>query len=92
MFDRKHVEINEVIEARKVKIADDQAWEVLKYAEEIVVGRGKKYLVFSPSEDNKVEILNQCLGRTGSLRAPTLKIDNRYVVGFNEEMYQKYIG
>ena len=92
MFDRKHIEINETVKARKVKIADDQAWEVMKNAEEIVVGRGKKYLVFTPSIDNKVEILNQCLGRTGSLRAPTLKIGNRYVVGFNEEMYQKYVG
>jgi len=92
VFDRKHIEINETVKARKVKIADDQAWEVMKNAEEIVVGRGKKYLVFTPSIDNKVEILNQCLGRTGSLRAPTLKIGNRYVVGFNEEMYQKYVG
>lgn len=92
MFDRDQIEILETVEARKVQIADDKAWKLLKTANEIVVGRGKKYLVFTPSEKVKGEILKQCLGRTGNLRAPTLKIGSRYIVGFNEDMYQKYIG
>ena len=91
MFEQEQIEIQEAVDARKEKIADD-AWELLKGAKEIVVGRGKKFLVFTPSEENKEEILSQCLGRTGNLRAPALKIGSRYVVGFNEDMYRKYVG
>lgn len=92
MFDQEQVEILEAVDARKEKIADADAWKVLKSAKEIIVGRGKKFQVFTPSGENKEEILSQCLGRTGNLRAPTLKIGNRYIVGFNEDMYQKYVG
>ncbi len=65
---------------------------LLKEAKEIVAGRGKKFFTFKPSEAGKDEILTNCLGKTGNLRAPTLKIGNRYIVGFNEEIYNKYLG
>jgi arsenate reductase-like glutaredoxin family protein len=34
------------------------------------------------------ELLKLVLGPTGNLRAPTLKVENRIVVGFNQEMYE----
>ena len=33
-------------------------------------------------------MLAKISGRTGNLRAPTLKSGNTYYVGFNEELYQ----
>ena len=81
----------ETVEARTVKIDEDQAWKLLRKAKEIIVGRGKKYSVFHPASTNKPEILDQCLGRTGNLRAPALKVGDRYVIGFTEEMYDAYI-
>jgi len=92
VFDRQKIRISETVDAKKLKLANEQAWNLLKKGREIVVGRGKKFLVFTPSESNKNEILSQCLGRTGNLRAPALKIGNRYIIGFNEDMYMKYIG
>ena len=91
MFDRQGTEIEETVEARKVQITDDKAWELLKIAQEIVVGRGKKSQSFKPSTENKAEILSNCLGRTGNLRAPTLKIGKIIIVGFNEDMYDNYL-
>ena len=91
MFDQEKIELQETVDARKEQVADEKAWKLLNGADEIIVGKGKKYLIFNPSKDKKEEILSQCLGRTGNLRAPTLKIGNRYVVGFNEDMYQKYV-
>jgi hypothetical protein len=91
VFDKQGTEIKEAVEARKVQITDEKAWELLKVANEIVVGRGKKSQTFKPSTENKAEILNNCLGRTGNLRAPTLKIGNMIIVGFNEEMYENYL-
>ncbi len=92
MFDEKGITINETVEARKQKIADDDAWELLSSAEKIVVGKGKKVVTFDPKTDSKEDILKSCLGRTGNLRAPTLKIGNMLVVGFNEDMYSTYVG
>ena len=91
MFDDKGMEIKEAIEARKQKIKGDVAWAILGSAEELVVGRGKKFQVFDPKEDDKEAILKVCLGRTGNLRAPTLKLGKRVVVGFNDDMYAEFV-
>ncbi len=91
MFDERQIDIDETVEARKQKIADNDAWNLLAGAAEIVVGRGKKYQVLRPSEENREEILRLCLGRTGNLRAPTLRIGDRLLVGFNEAMYSEYL-
>ena len=92
VFDKQDIKIQETVEARKVQITEEKAWELLKLAEEIVIGRGKKSQNFKPSAENKAEILNNCLGRTGNLRAPTLKIGKMFIVGFNEDMYDNYLG
>jgi len=38
-----------------------------------------------PSED---ELLKLVLGPTGNLRAPTLQVGKKLIVGFQEEMYE----
>lgn len=82
----------EVVDARKEKIAEDGAWELLKAAQELVVGRGKKFEIFHPAQDEKEVILKVCLGRTGNLRAPALKMGERMVIGFNDAMYEQFLG
>ena len=49
--------------------------------------KGKKELRFTPVDENKAEILKAAMGPSGNLRAPTLKIDNHFLVGFNLEVY-----
>lgn len=83
--------IRETVEARKVKISEDRAWDMLGRAEEIVVGRGGTFIVLHPSQNSRQEILDHCLGRTGTLRAPVLKIGKRFLVGFNRDMYESYL-
>lgn len=92
MFAEKGIEITEAVEARKQKIEGDDAWAVLGSAKELVVGRGKKFQIFDPKKDDKEPILKACLGRTGNLRAPTLKMSGRVVVGFNDDMYEQFVG
>ena len=82
----------EVVDARKEKIAEDGAWELLKAAQELIVGRGKKFEMFHPEQDEKKIILKACLGRTGNLRAPALKMGKRMVIGFNDAMYEQFVG
>ena len=92
MFDDKGIEISEAVEARKQTIESDDAWAILGSAKELVVGRGKKFQVFDPKKDDKEAVLKVCLGRTGNLRAPTLKMGDRVVVGFNDDMYEQFVG
>jgi hypothetical protein len=92
VFDDKEIEISEAVEARKQKIEGDDAWAILGSAKELVVGRGKKFQVFDPKKDDKEAVLKVCLGRTGNLRAPTLKMGDRVVVGFNDDMYEQFVG
>jgi len=91
VFDDRGIALKETVEARKQKIEGDNAWAILGSADELIVGRGKKFQVFDPKKDNKEAILKVCLGRTGNLRAPTLKLGKRVVVGFNDEMYAQFV-
>lgn len=92
VFNDKGIDISEAVEARKQKIEGDDAWAILGSAKELVVGRGKKFQVFDPKKDDKEAVLKVCLGRTGNLRAPTLKMGDRVVVGFNDDMYAQFVG
>jgi len=42
---------------------------------------------FSRVEDEKEAVLKRVMGPSGNLRAPTLRIKNQFVIGFNPEMY-----
>ncbi|MCF8055533.1 MAG: hypothetical protein K9K37_02720 [Desulfocapsa sp.] len=73
-------------------IKADGAWELFEGADSIYVGRGKKTVLFTSDAKTKDEILKVSLGRTGNLRAPTLRVGKRIYVGYNEEMYREIIG
>jgi hypothetical protein len=89
---KNNLTITKTSEARKEKITADSAWELLRTTQEVIVGKGKKFLLFHPAQDDKEAILKSCLGRTGNLRAPTIKAGNRIIVGFNQNMYEQFIG
>ena len=58
----------------------------------IRTGKGKKKLVLYSSSYDKTEILKDVIGPSGNLRAPTWKIGNEFVVGFNPELYAEIFG
>lgn len=91
MFAEKKTTIGETVEARQLPISGEQTWDLLQGAEEVIVGRGRKVVVLHPATDTREDILAHCLGRSGTLRAPALKIGKRFLVGFNEEMYRKFV-
>lgn len=79
--------IGESVDARKVKIDEDAAWEYLKTASRIFTARGKKVQEWDPKGDGRDVILKNAMGPSGNLRAPTLKIGNQIYIGFNPDMY-----
>jgi hypothetical protein len=45
---------------------------------------------WTPSEDNRAEILSAAMGRSGGLRAPTVKLGNTLVIGYNDAVYAHF--
>ncbi len=58
-------------------------------ADRIYIASGKKTLEYTPSAANKAEIMQKMLGRTGNLRAPTLRRGNTFYIGYNDDLYQQ---
>ena len=90
MLSRNSIPCTEVADARKASLAEEAAWQVLAAAREIIVAKGKKRLVFDPRRDSRETILKETLGRSGTLRAPTLRIGDRLLVGYNDELYAQF--
>ena len=90
MLNRNSIACETVADARKASLAEEEAWQVLAAAREINVAKGKKRLVFDPRRDSRETILKETLGRSGTLRAPTLRIGDRLLVGYNDELYAQF--
>ncbi len=84
--------IAEVVDARKNVLKEDDAWQIFQKAEKVYVGRGKKTVEFSPESDSRTDLLKVSLGRTGNLRAPTVRVGKTVYVGYNETMYKELAG
>ena len=65
---------------------------MLRSASLIRTGKGKKRQVWNPTSDVKADILKDVIGPSGNLRAPTWRIDNEFIVGFNPELYEEVFG
>ena len=46
---------------------------------------------FKPGEDDKAEILKNAMGPSGNLRAPTYRVDDQFVIGFNADLYDEWV-
>ena len=90
MLNRNSIACETVADASKASLAEEEAWQVLDAAREIIVAKGKKRLVFDPRRDSRETILKETLGRSGTLRAPTLRIGDRLLVGYNDELYAQF--
>jgi hypothetical protein len=81
----------EVVDASKVRKGREQALELARAAERVVVARGKKVHIFDmkeapPDDDTLAAAL---LGPTGNLRAPTLRKGKTLLVGFGKTAYRE---
>ena len=62
---------------------------MLAKAEQIYTARGKKVRRWDPKTDSKDDILRDVIGRSGTLRVPTLQVGQTFLVGFNQEMFER---
>ena len=75
-------------DARKERMDAAAVWELMGSAEQIVVAKGRRVETFVPTEDTQEAILKVVMGRSGSLRAPTLRSGDVFLVGFNNTLYE----
>lgn len=64
---------------------------MLSQAKDVYIVNGRKINHWQPDESNKEAILAKAIGRSGNLRAPTIKVGDAYIVGFDEGLYEKEI-
>lgn len=87
MFEENNLAIADRIDARKQQIDEQAAWKLIQGVSTVVIGRGKKVLTYTPTDDNREEIMKSAMGRSGSLRAPAIIKDGRLYIGFNDDIY-----
>jgi hypothetical protein len=79
--------VRETVDARKERFGEDDLADLFKGAKEVVVAKGKKSLSFKPSDDGLAAV---ALGRSGNLRAPTVKVGKRYLVGYSDGVWADF--
>ncbi len=69
-------------------IEAEGALELLEGVKELYVARGSKTvrIDLSKSRPSDDELLAMLLGRSGALRAPTIRMGKKLIVGYNEEL------
>ena len=88
VLDTHNLEAESRTDARKEKMESEAVWELMGSAERIVVAKGRRVETLVPTEDPQDVILKAVLGRSGSLRAPTVQTGDVFLVGYNETLYQ----
>ncbi len=79
------------VNAKKETYQKAEALKLVKAASHLLVARGKKVVEFDLKKDkpDEDEVLKLILGPTGNLRAPTLRVGKKLVVGFDDAMYAR---
>ena len=88
LLDTHNLQAKNRTDARKEKIEAAAVWELMGGAERIVVAKGRRVETFVPTEDPQESILKVVLGRSGSLRAPTVRTGDVFLVGYNAALYE----
>lgn len=74
------------------KLQADDAKTLLADASKLIAMKGKKVSEFDVSKGVSDEAVSAMLGPTGNLRAPTIRAGKTYLVGFNDEVFEKTFG
>ena len=80
-----------MVDARKERFDAERVWDLLHNAKSITTAKGKKVQTWDPEVDDKTTILKHVIGPSGNLRAPTYRIGDEFLVGFNSELYDKWL-
>lgn len=82
------------MDGTKVKVAPAEALKLLAGVDRLVAMRGRSVTAVDLKSDRPDDdtLLGLMIGRTGHLRAPTVRVGKTLLVGFNADAYQQAIG
>jgi hypothetical protein len=78
-------------DASKDKRGRAEALALARSVKTVIIGKGKNVLTIDMARDQPDDdtLAGLLLGRSGNLKAPTLRIGNTLLVGFSEAAYRK---
>jgi hypothetical protein len=74
------------------KLGRKEALALAEEAARVVVAKGKQVESFETAGKPPKRVVDAMLGPTGNLRAPTLRVGQTLLVGFDEDAWAKVIG
>ena len=74
------------------KLQAEDASGLLTTATKLIAMKGKKVEEYDTTKNLPDGAVDSMLGPTGNLRAPTIRVGKTYLVGFNEEVFEKVFG
>lgn len=82
--------MTETTDAGKLKRNRAEALKLARSAAKLIAARGRSLVTFDMKKDNPTDdaILAAILGPTGNLRAPTIRVGQTLLVGFNKVAYE----
>ena len=88
------IESVEPLNARKVAIGPEAALALLSDASVLTVVQGRKVYEFNLATERPDDetILSLIIGRSGNLRAPTVRVGTTLIVGFDAGLYERLLG
>ncbi len=86
--------VRETVDARKAPIGRAAALALVRKAKRLVVAKGKKIVEVDLAREkpSDAELTALVIGPTGNLRAPTLRLGDRLMIGFHADAYDDVIG
>ena len=85
-MEANNINVAEKVPASK-KLQKNDASKLLKAASRLIVSKGKKSEEFPGGRASSAAV-DAMLGPTGNLRAPTLRVGETLLVGYNEDVYK----
>jgi arsenate reductase-like glutaredoxin family protein len=87
------IAVQEMVSSSK-KLGRDTALAMVRQAQRLVAAKGKKVTAVdlasgTPSDEDLAKLM---LGPTGNLRAPTIRVGQTIVVGYNDQVFSDELG
>jgi arsenate reductase-like glutaredoxin family protein len=93
-FLEKHaLQVVDQVNAATARLGPEEALKLVKASHRVVIAKGKKVVTLDIRRDSPDDrtLLTYLLGPTGKLRAPTLRVGDTLLIGFNQEAYERVL-
>lgn len=82
------------VDARSIPLVEADVLKLVSDVNQLFITRGTKVLHYDLKKEHPDQelLLELMMGRSGKLRAPTIKVGKTLVVGFDQSTYEQVLG